>query len=60
MTGIRNALYIGVEPKIGVVSFYPPNMEGENYGKTTQKIDDLGFFPLFLETPIWNNPRISG
>ena len=40
---------MGVEPKI--VGFYP-KMDGENKGKPYEQMDDLGGFPLFLETPI--------
>ncbi len=34
----------------------PPKMDGENNGKPYEQMDDLGGFPLFLETPIytWN------
>ena len=35
-------------PKIVV-----PQMDGKNNGKTLLKWDDLGGFPLFLETPIY-------
>ena len=43
---------VGVEPKI--VVFYPqkPKMEGENKGKAYEQMDDLGGFPIFLETPM--------
>ena len=27
-------------------------MDGENIGKPYEQMDDLGVFPLFLETPI--------
>ena len=26
-------------------------MDGENHGKPYEQMDDLGWFPLFLETP---------
>ena len=29
-----------------------PKMDGENNGKPYEQMDDLGVFPLFLETPI--------
>ena len=29
-----------------------PKMDGENNGKAYFLMDDLGVFPLFLETPI--------
>ena len=29
-----------------------PKMDGENNGKSYVQMDDLGVFPLFLETPI--------
>ena len=31
----------------------PPKMDGENKGNPYEQMDDLGFFPLFLETPKW-------
>ena len=34
-------------PKIMV----PPKVDGENNGKPHEQMDDLGIFPLFLETP---------
>ena len=39
---------MGVEPKIGGKK---PKMDGGNDGKPF-KMDDLGWKPLFLETPI--------
>ena len=44
-----NSIDMGVNPKIGVK---PPKMDGENNGKPHLKWDDLGGFPIFLETPI--------
>ncbi len=29
-------------------------MDGLFHGKPYEQMDDLGVFPLFLETPIWN------
>ena len=41
---------MGVEPKIGV-----PKMDGENNGsKPYEQMDDLGGFPIYLETPIYS------
>ncbi len=28
-------------------------MDGENHGKPYEQMDDLGGFPIFLETPIY-------
>ena len=42
-------VYMGVNPKIG--GFYHQNCE--NNGKPYETWDDLGFFPLFLETTIY-------
>ena len=30
-----------------------PKMDGENNGKPYEQMDDLGGFPIFLETPIY-------
>ena len=46
-------------PKIGGKK---PKMDGENNGKPYVQMDDLGGFPIFLETPIWskkNHPKDS-
>ncbi len=32
--------------------WFSPKMDGENNEKPDEQMDDLGFFPLFLETPI--------
>ena len=45
---------MGVEPKIGGGKTLPPKMDGENNGKPYEQMDDLGVFPLFLETPNTN------
>ena len=31
---------------------FSPKMDGENNGKPYEQMDDLGGFPIFLETPI--------
>ena len=43
-------LHMDVEPKIG--GWNTPKMDGENNGKPYYLMDDLGSFPIFLETPI--------
>ena len=40
---------MGVEPKIG--GFYPPKWMVKIMDPNPIQMDDLGFFPLFLETP---------
>ena len=37
-------------PKIGGW-ILPPKMDGLFHGKAYEEMDDLGVFPLFLETP---------
>ena len=34
-------------------------MDGENNGKPYEQMDDLGGFPIFLETPNWAKPAVN-
>ena len=49
--GDISGLYMGVNPKIGVVA-QPPKWMVKIMDPNPIKVDDLVFFPLFLETPI--------
>ena len=37
----------------------PPKMDGLFHGKPYEQVDDLGGFPIFLETPIWFHETYS-
>ena len=51
---------MGVEPKIGGFLKTPPKWMGENKGsKPYEQMDDLGGFPIFLETPMSSNHKLS-
>ena len=43
-------VYLGVSKNRGIL---PPKMDGLFHGKPYEQMDDLGVFPLFLETPIF-------